>query len=78
MASEIKLKNVKFFNSVRLSNVENFYYHDEKVDITLDGIIVTLVDKHTKDSICATLMNVVSFSKQHLQTAEPNEKGSKK
>lgn len=73
-----KLRDVKFFNSVRLSNVENFFYHSEKVDITLDGIIVTLTDKQTKDTICTTLMNVICFHRASAIAQPEESKSSKK
>lgn len=63
-----KLKNVKLFNAISLNNEANFFYHEGKVDIYLDGIILTLIDKRTKDTICTTLMNVVCFAKQPVPT----------
>lgn len=70
-----KLKNVKFANSVRLSNIENLYYTCERADISLDGIVVKLVDRNTQDTIYSSLMNVVCFVK--LEDSSKEEKPKK-
>ena len=62
MAQE-KLKSVKFANSIRLNLVENHYYSTDRTEITLDGIVVKLVDRNSKDVIYSSLMNVISFVK---------------
>lgn len=60
---EVSLDSVKFANSVKLNNVENFFYGSPRTEITLiDHMVIRLKDKHSGSVTFTTLMNVICFA----------------
>lgn len=55
------MTHVKLANSVKINNDEKTYCIDENFHITLDGIIVTIVERKSGKRNCTSLMNAISF-----------------
>lgn len=64
-----KLLNIKMANSVKIGNDEHTFVNSDFFDITLDGIIVKIVDKRSKRENNTSLMNAISW--MYLPTEEP-------
>lgn len=56
-----KLKNVKFKESVSLDSKYHTFFNDLEHDLSVDGLIVRIQSHRTKEKICSTMMNVISF-----------------
>ncbi len=70
-----KLTHVKMANAVKIGNDEQTYVYDEKFDITLEGIIIQIIERKSGKRNCTSLMNAVSFDYLPVpQQGEPQKK----
>jgi len=75
----VKIKAIKLHNSVRIGNKgEESYLDDSRFDIMVDGVIVKIRDKHTKETVCTSLFNTVWFKEDESSPKKEKDSGQKK
>ena len=72
---KVKLDTLKVFNSVKVGNKElMFFKSSDGYDITLDGLIIRILNTNTNEHSCTSLMNAPWWTE--LETVVNQEKKS--
>ncbi len=71
----MKIQSIKFGNAIKAGTVETNFLTDKEYEISIDELIVTVVQRSSKQSVCTSLMNVVWWIPQPVFEIQPDPKG---